>query len=302
MTGGAEAIPGGTPAEAMRVAEARLAWSRERAPDVPGALAEAAASACGEAGLCHPAFRPAAAIAREVQSFGAAFPPGEEPPYHDRHHQAEATLAMGWLCGRALEAGALDLDSAMLGIAGMVAHDLHHPGRPATRPRGHEERSAATAVALAAREGAGEAWCEALRGVILATAMPQPPETEPVPLLHRLAHEADVFASALPRLGRRLSALMAEELRRAGVPGASAAASHAGRHAFLSAIGRPTGPAVSLGLAATLACQHEAYRRCALSLGAGDSAAAGAAALDSSPPQVAEALFSAALAEASHQI
>ncbi len=198
-------IPGGAPADAVCEAERRLIARRRGPPDVAAALAEAVAAACGAVPPLHPPLRAASAIAAEVDRFGAAFPPGAEPRYHDRHHQAEATLAMGWLCGLARHAGMLDAEEALLGIAAMAAHDLHHPGLPARHPRQLEEASATAAAGIASAAGASAAWCENLRRVVLATAMPQPPETERVPLLHRLAHEADVFGSAMPHLGWTLA-------------------------------------------------------------------------------------------------
>lgn len=294
----ATTIPGGSPGEAARAAERLLIERRGRPPDVAAALAEAVAAACGTVAPGHVPLRAAAAIAAEVDRFGAAFPPGAEPRYHDRHHQAEATLVMGWLCGLARRAGLLDAEEALIGIAAMAAHDLHHPGRPATRPREHEEVSAAAAAGIAAAEGASAAWCAALRRVVMATAMPQPADTEQVPLLHRLAHEADVFGSAMPHLGRTLSALIGEELARAGDPAAARVTTHAGRLAFLSAIPPLTDAAASLGLGAVLAWQRDAYGRCAHALGAGSTAEEGAAALDAQPAGAAEAMFSAALAAA----
>ncbi|MCU0983477.1 MAG: hypothetical protein MUC89_00855 [Acetobacteraceae bacterium] len=294
-------IPGGTPAEAAAEAERRLMARRRAPPDVSAALAEAVFAACGAMPPLHPPLRAAAAIAAEVDRFGAAFPPGAEPRYHDRYHQAEATLAMGWLCGLARRAGVLDAEEALLGLAAMAAHDLHHPGLAPQRPRQFEEASAAAAADIATAEGAPAAWCENLRRVVLATAMPQPPETARVPLLHRLAHEADVFGSAMPHLGRTLSCLMAEELARAGDPAAVLPATHTGRLAFLSAIPRVTDAAAALGLGVALAWQRDAYALCARSLGAGDTAEAGAAALDAQPAAAAEALLVAALAQTGSQ-
>jgi hypothetical protein len=291
-------IPGGRPAEAMRVAERRLLQRRRLAPDVTGALREAIAAACGEVAPGHPPLRAALAIAGEVDRFGAGFPPGEEPRYHDRHHQAEATLAMGWLCGLARREGLLDAEGALLGIAAMAAHDLHHPGRVPARPGALEDASAAAAAAIAAAEGASAAWCDRLARIVRATTMPQPADTEAQPVLHRLAHEADVFGSAMPELGRRLSRLMAEELARAGEPAAEVPATHAGRLAFLSAIPPATPAAAALGLAVAIAWQQEAYARCAPALGAGRTSRAGATALDALPAGEAEAIYQAALATA----
>lgn len=289
-------IPRGSPSEAAHEAERRLAERRRGAPDVGGALRHAIAAGCGALAPGHPPLRAAMAIADEVERFGAAFPPGNEPRYHDRYHQAEATLVMGWLCGVARRSGVLDSEGALLGIAAMAAHDLHHPGIAARRPRQLEEASAAAACAIAAAHGASTAWREGLSRIVLATAMPQPADTEAQPLLHRLAHEADVFGSAMPHLGMVLSALMAEELAGMGDAAAATLATHAGRLGFLSAIPVVTEAAASLGLAMALAWQFGAYARCAGSLRAGSTPEAGAAALDALPPGEAEALYAAALA------
>lgn len=288
-------IPNGTAPGAARTAERWLLDRRRLPPDVAAALMDAIAAGCGPASPEHPPLRAARAIAEEVERYGAAFPPGDEPPYHDRHHQAEATLVMGWLCGLARRAGALDSEGALLGVAAMAAHDLHHPGGAARWPRQLEEASAAAACAIAAAHGASAAWCDGLRRIVLATAMPQPTDTEAQPLLHRLAHEADVFGSALPHLGRVLSALMVEELARAGDPASATPATHAGRLVFLSAIPPVTEAGSALGLGVALAWQRGAYARCARSLGKGDTAEAGAAALDALSPGEAEARLSAAL-------
>jgi hypothetical protein len=291
-------IPGGTPAEAARAAERRLTERRHAPPDVAAALAEAVSAACGTVAPQHPPLRAAAAIAAEVDRFGRELPRGAEPRYHDRYHQAEATLAMGWLCGLARRAGLLDSEGALLGVAAMAAHDLHHPGRPPQKPRQIEEASAALAARIAAAHGAPAAWCDDLQRIVLATAMPQPLDTEAQPLLRRLAHEADVFASALPHLGRMLSGLMAEEFARAGDPAAAAPAMHVGRLGFLSAIPCVTDAAAALGLAAALTWQRDAYARCARMLGAGATAEEGAAALDALPIGEAEALYASELAAA----
>jgi hypothetical protein len=294
---GAGHCPAASLAAARAFEEALLA-RRHGPPDVPAALAEALAEACGGPPPDDAAVAAARAIAAEVERFGSAFPSGAEPAYHDRHHQAEAILAMGRLCGLARRAGLLDVAAATLGVAAMAAHDLHHPGHAGEASPALEQRSAVEAAGIAAAAGASQAWCDALGRIVLATAMPQPGEGEDVPLLHRLAHEADVCGSVLPRLGRRLSAAMAAELRAAEDPAAAVPATHAGRLAFLRAIPRFTAPAEALGLGAARAAQLAAYARCARTLGAGDTPEAGAAALDRRGRSEDEALLERALAEA----
>jgi hypothetical protein len=282
-------------AEAERLEAAFLA-RRAGAPDVPGALEDALASACGGIPEATPAVAAARAIAAEVERFGASFPAGAEPAYHDRHHQAEAVLAMGRLCGLARRAGRLSMADAVLGVAGMAAHDLHHDGRIPSEPLALERRSAEGAVRIAAAAGASRDWCEALSRLVLGTAMPQPGESEEVPLLRRLAHEADVCGSVLPRLGWRLSRAMASELRAAGAPGATVPGTHAGRLAFLGSIPRLTAEAEALGLGAAIRSQRAAYALCGARLAAAATAEAGAAALDRLARDDAEARLDAALA------
>jgi len=292
--------PAGPACTAFREAERVLLARRAGAPDIPAALEAALAAVPGAA---RAGFEVAAArrIAAAAEAFGAALPAGSEPAYHDRHHQAETVLVMGWLCARALAAGRLTPEEALVGIAGMAAHDLRHPGRPNRCRNELEHAAAAEAAALAAAAGAAPGWCEALRGVVLATAMPQPGPTERVPLLHRLAHEADIYASALPQLGRRLSRAIADELRAAGEPDAEVPATHAGRLAFLSAIPEPTEEAAALGLGCARAVQFAAYARCAAELGLPPTAEAGAAALDRLDRAAADARLDAALAGAAER-
>lgn len=278
--------------------EEELLARRLAAADVPAALDEALAEATGGVPLGTPDIAAARAIAAEVERFGAAFPAGTEPPYHDRHHQAEAVLVMGRLCGLARRAGLIDAPEAAVGVAAMAAHDLHHPGRTDGPPGALEEASAQAAVSIAAGCGATADWLDRLGAIVRATAMPQPGPDDDVPLLHRLAHEADVCGSVLPRLGRRLSLAMAAELGAAGDPAAAVPATHAGRLAFLRAIPRFTAQAEALGLGAARAAQLDAYARCARALGAGATPEAGAAALDRLPRPDAEALLDRALAEA----
>jgi hypothetical protein len=278
--------------------EDELLARRLSAPDVPRALAEALAEATGATPGETPAVAAARAIAAEVERFGSAFPGGAEPPYHDRHHQAEAVLVMGRLCGHARRAGLIDACEATVGVAAMAAHDLHHPGRPASPPGTLERQSAEAAIRIAAGCGAPPEWRDRLGRIVLATQMPQPGEDEDVPIMHRLAHEADVCASVLPRLGRRLSQAMAAELHAAGDPAAAVPGTHAGRLAFLRAIPGFSAQAEALGLAAAHAAQLDAYASCARMLGAGDTPEAGAAALDRLGRREADALLDRALAEA----
>lgn len=124
----ASAIPDGSAAEALAACERILLARRERAADVAGALEAALVAALGAPPTASPGVAAARALARAVDRHGQAFAPRAEPAYHDRHHQAEATLAMGRLCGLARRHAMLDAENVLIGVAGMVAHDLGHPG------------------------------------------------------------------------------------------------------------------------------------------------------------------------------
>ncbi|WP_114377565.1 hypothetical protein [Elioraea thermophila] len=124
----ASAIPDGSVAEALAPCERILLARRERAADVAGALETALVAALGAPPAASPDVAAARALARTVDRHGQAYAPGAEPAYHDRHHQAEATSAMGRLCGLARSHAMLDAENVLIGVAGMLAHDLVHPG------------------------------------------------------------------------------------------------------------------------------------------------------------------------------
>jgi hypothetical protein len=92
------------------------------------------------------------AIAAAVAAHAATFAPANEPAYHDQYHQAEATVAMGWLCGRARQLGLLAAETAVAGVLAMAWHDLQHDGSWPS-PGVLEARSAKLTVALAAQAG-----------------------------------------------------------------------------------------------------------------------------------------------------
>ncbi|MCS6922152.1 MAG: hypothetical protein NZM07_09605 [Elioraea sp.] len=89
----ASAIPDGTAAEAIATCERILLTRREGPVDVAGALDEALVAALGTPPPAARAVSAARALARAADRHGQAFAPGGEPAHHDRHHQAEATLA-----------------------------------------------------------------------------------------------------------------------------------------------------------------------------------------------------------------
>jgi len=283
-------LPDGPP-EATCIAAERILLARRRtAPDMDGALTAALVAGCGALPPDGPALRAARAIAAEVERHGAGFPPGAEPAYHNRHHQAEATLVMGWMCGRARIAGTLDAADALLGVAAMAAHDLLHPGGTGTRLHELEERSAQAAAILAGAAGAAPDWIAALRDIVLATGWPRDPGEIRMPPLHRLAREADLFGSVTPHLGPCLSRSLAAEFAAAGVPGATAIGTHRGRLGFLLSLPEFTPAGCALGMGWARETQRAAYARCAPD---GD-AMAGAAALDGLAPHAAKARYAQA--------
>lgn len=239
----------------------------------------------------------ARALAGAVECHGKTFPPGAEPAYHDRHHQAEATLAMGWLCGLAVRMGLLAPEDALLGVAGMVAHDLGHPGDRGDPPGALETESARRAGSIAREAGVLPSWCEALAALIRATADPPPAAAADLPLLHRLAREADRFGSTLPHLGLTLSRALARERLAGGNAAGAAVGTHRGRLAFLQALPEPSAPGRALGLALARAAQLAAYGKVARALTGSGSPEDGAAALDLLDQVEADRLYLAALDE-----
>lgn len=279
------------PAGALLRAEACMIARRNGPADVPGAVRRALAIAGGNTDTGRPMARAALMIGEAVERHGAAFPPGAEPAYHDRHHQAEAVLAMGWLAGAARRIGLLDIAGTDLAVAAMAAHDLLHDGRVHAERGLLERRSADAAAGMAAEAGVDPGAIAALRRIVLATTWPWE-EAEAPDLLCRLAREADLFGSALPVLGPRLSRMLAAELAAAGQPVPDDVATHAARVALLRLLPPPTEPARALGLAAARDGQLAAYERAAGRLAINPpTPEVGAAALDSMAPADARALL-----------
>lgn len=292
------ALAGRPPREVLRAAERDLMARRGAPADVSGACAEALAIACmtddGQATVQ----ATARAIAEAVDRHGATFPPAAEPPYHDRHHQAEALIAMGWLAGFAHARGLLDSRTALLAVAAMAGHDLLHDGS-AGGPRGElEARSADAAAAIGRAQGLDDEGVAVVRRIIRATTWPWT-DAEAPDLACRLAREADLFGSALPCLGPRLARRLAIELARAGQPDADAIASHSARLNLLRQMPPPSPAALALGLDWTRAQQIAAYGAVAQRLGAQPALPeAGAAALDAMDEADAAALLAHAAAAA----
>ena len=277
------AFGAGPPGAALASAEQRLLARRAGAPDMPAAVRMALREATGSDGSPRPMGSAAIAIAEAVERHGAAFPPGQEPAYHDRHHQAEAALAMGWLAGAARRLGLMDAAQAELAVAAMAAHDLLHDGRMHAERGLLERRSADLAAGIAAQAGVDDAGITALRRIVLATTWPWE-EKEAPDLACRLAREADLFGSALPVLGPRLSRLLAVELAAAGQPSPEDVAGHVARVALLRLLPPASAPARILGLAAAREAQIETYagaaRRLALDPPTPEAAAAALDAMD----------------------
>lgn len=251
------------PAQAWRAIERALIARRAGPPDVPAAAEAALAAAWGcPAPSDLPAARAARMIAEAVERDGAVRASiGREAPYHGRHHQAEAILAMGWLAGTARRLGQMRAEDAILCVAAMAAHDLGHPGRD-DGPRGTlKAQSADLGGRIALASGLPEDDTRRLRAVVLSTTWPWLPE-EAAGFAGRLAREADLFAFALPTLGRRLGRLLAQERAAAGqAEAAKAVVPTEDRQRLLAQLGAGSLPAQALGRDHAISLQIRATRR-----------------------------------------
>ena len=285
------ALRAGSPRAALRLAEDWMLARRDGPPDVPAAVALALADAVGGGPAPSAVTRTALAIAEAVERYGAGFAPGTEPAYHDRHHQAESAIAMGWLAGAARRFGLLTPHQAALAVAAMTAHDLLHDGQVYAERGVLERQSADAAAAIARTHGLAPKDIATLRRIVLATTWPWE-DAEAPDLAGQLAREADLFGSSLPVLGPRLSRLLARELAVAGQPSAEGVATHAARVGLLRLMPPASRPAQALGLDSLRGAQLAAYadvaRRLALPEGSPEAAAA---ALDAMDPGDAEALL-----------
>ena len=205
--------------------------------------------------------RVARAIGQALDDHAGRVP---EPAYHNRHHFAEAVVAMGTLCRIACAENLLSQRLADLGLLAMVGHDLGHDGSLAL-PGVLESRAAEAVLALA--EALGPADREILAHVIRhtdATTVPsnlaraRAPGATALDHLTALANEADVLASLLPGLGLELSELLAAEWQPHDAARAAAACSFGGRVQFLTVYASPTGPGRTLGLEGCIAGQLRA--------------------------------------------
>lgn len=274
------------PLARLRAAEALLLARRALPADPEASIAEALAAACDD-GVPAGFASVGQAIGAAVAAHGATFGEGCEPPYHDRHHQAEAALCAGWLAGKARRAGLLDARQAGLCVLALAGHDLLHDGSSGGPP-GTLERRSAEATDLLAAALTLENRAEIVR-LIMLTALEQPP---PADLPGRLVREADLFGSFTPCLGWRLSRALARELALAGTPDHACVATHAGRLALLRCLPPMTPPAVALGLEAARAAQIAALRHAACAAAPDE----GAALLDALPEEEGRRRWKAALA------
>lgn len=288
---------GGTKAlQTLGAIEQGLAARRRQAPDVPAAVQDV----LGDLSLSLlPAARAAALVAETVQQEGSF---RVELPYHNRHHVAEAVIAMGALCALARLDGVIDPELAAIGVLAMVAHDRGHDGSPPGEGRLERRAADLTRPELVAA-GLGAETCDLVEEVILATdparvadnaaraagCQPGHAAGPGMDLLCQLANEADVFASLLPSQGWRMAAALAAEWRAGGHARAETVASFSGRLAFLRLYRRFSPPAVTLGLDRAVAQQIAAF-----AWGAA-SPEEGAAALDRLPRPAAQRRYMEAL-------
>jgi hypothetical protein len=270
----------------MRATEASLLARRTGPADPASAAVEALGVAC-HAPVPDDLQAVALAIAGAVEAHGAGFAEGHEPAYHNRHHQAEATLAAGWLAAEACQAGLLDRRHAGLCVLALLGHDLLHDGN-AMAPPGTLEQRAATATA--SFTGAlPPAERDEVTRLILLTDPAMPP---PLDLAGQIVREADLFGSLLPCLGWQLSMALARESAVTGLPGAAHIATHEGRLSLLAKLPPMTPAAITLGLEAARSLQHAAIARA----GAAETPEQGAALLDALPREAGLASWRAALA------
>ena len=302
------------PGAGMHAIERRFRVLRRLTPDLPKALRLAYEHVGGSLANGDPHLRrlydaglsiAAAVDAEAIQTIAAGRP---ELPYHNRHHFVEATLAMGWLCAVARARGAISLHEAVVGVVAMVGHDFRHDGT--WNQTGALEKVAADAViSIATCAGVNGEDCQALRGIILATALPavrankaRAAEQERagcrqggMDAMHLMASEADVLTSLMPGLGCRLGhALAAEWSANPGSPPLDPA-SFTGRVAFLRLHDYFSEAATELGLLRMHDSQLMAFRQISERSGGVAWPEVGAALLDRLKPCQAVRAFGAAL-------
>jgi adenylate cyclase len=273
--------------------ENRFFTMRKAPAELGAAFAEAFATAAGT----ESASPDLQAIRRTGEALVAATladpGPARTLPYHNPHHFAEATLAMGWLCASARALGLISARDAVLSVVAMVGHDIGHDGVTITGGI-LESRAAADTARIARDAGMDDRECARLSDIILGTdpaevaanAARSSGRRPPGPFgvtgdwLRSLANEADVMASLMPVLGLHLGTALAEERRLAGDPNADRVASFSLHLEFLRCYAWFTPAAAAIGLADLVRRKIQAFSSVAQRLGAAVTPEAGAAALD----------------------
>jgi hypothetical protein len=240
--------------------ERELLTRRQSPPDLPGTFAAAFSSTVGKPDI--PALealhRAGLAVAAAMDEAAAA---SGDLPYHGRHHVVDATFVMGLLCAEALARRMIGRLHAAAGLVAMTGHDIHHDGTLAGDGR-LERRAQAAVEVIAAACGVDAASRAAIGAVILATdptaaaanaarlegRLPPGPLGPEQDVLNKLANEADIAGSLLPKLGPMLGAALAEEWRPLGNPALTMVATPAGRSRFLQSLPPFSEPAIALGL------------------------------------------------------
>lgn len=296
-----------TQARLLASIEAEFFALRRRPPDLAAAFANAYAHATGnpaDALACSLGHKrvsddPLWRQGQRLVAFVDAANRDDALAYHNRHHVAEAVLAMGWLCGVARRMGVISPTEGVRGVIAMVGHDLLHDGTP---PGGGELEARAADAVIDALQATGRDRAT-LRAVILGTDpylvaenaaraagdLPASRLGNGVDTLCALANEADVFASLLPDLGEHLTECLALEWRRGGHARADEVESYASRLAFLTSYLRLTPWAAALGIGDLLARQIRAFECIDC------PAHSGAAALDALPMPEARRRYHSAL-------
>lgn len=286
----------------MHAVERRFLKLRQGPPDLRGAMSQAfshvGASVTDNDVRLGRLYQAGMAVAAAVDSavVQALAAGKQELAYHNRHHFAEATLAMGWLCAIARERGAISLHQAVLGVIAMVGHDFRHDGSW-TQTGVLEKIAADGVVAIAAAAGVDDEDQLGLHSIILATAMPavrankiRAEELDRLGFTQSgldavclMASEADVLTSLMPGLGCRLGyTLAAEWALQPGRPPIDPS-SFAGRVAFLRLHDYLSDAAVELGLSRMHVSQFTAFSQFAVRSGGVAEPEAGAALLDRLP-------------------
>lgn len=281
------------PSTGLAALEARFLAMRQVPADLESAFSDGFSVATGAA----VGFAPLHTLRQAGQAVAAAMRahPGKTAglPYHNLHHFAEATLAMGVLCAIARGLALISPTDAALGVAAMIGHDIDHDG-VSIDGGVLETHAAAETIRMSRAEGVGEDELARIAHIIEGTDPAALPDNEarmagilpPGPFgavgdrLRSLANEADVMASLMPKLGLQLGEALAAERCQAGDPNADVIASFTGRLEFLRRYGYFTPAAAALAIPRIVEAQIAAFAAAARALDAGATPEDGAAALD----------------------